>query len=317
MKKIYEFLELLSEILSPVKDVFTKTLFKIGETPINFISIIILIFSIIGVIFFANRFRNFLVNRILTRSKKIDAGLAQTIGTMTKYIILVIGFLVIVQTVGIDLSALGLAFGALGVGIGFGLQNITNNFISGLIILFERPIKVGDRIQVGDLDGDVVNIAARATTILTNDNISVIVPNSDFIDSQVINWSHNDRKVRFTFPVGVSYKEDPRFVRRLLLEVAAENHGVLSKPPPDVLFDAFDDSALSFYLVVWTNTYTEKPRILKSQLYYAIFKKFRDNKIEIPFPQRDLHFKSGFEWMGNINKHGQESTATGMASENN
>ena len=316
MKKIDEFVKLLSEILSPVRDLFTKTLFRIGETPINFISIIILIFSVVGVFFFANRFKSFLITRILTRSKKIDAGLAQTIGTMTKYIILVIGFLVIVQTVGIDLSALGLAFGALGVGIGFGLQNITNNFISGLIILFERPIKVGDRIQVGDLDGDVVNIAARATTILTNDNISVIVPNANFIDSQVINWSHNDRKVRFTFPVGVSYKEDPRFVRRLLLEVAGENNGVLTKPAPDVLFDAFDDSALLFYLVVWTKTYTEKPRILKSQLYYAIFKKFRDNKIDIPFPQRDLHLKSGFEWMEK-NKHGRASEATGMTSENN
>ena len=316
MKEIDEFIKFLSEILSPVRDLFTRTIFPIGETPINLISIIILIFSIVGVFFFANRFKGFLITRILTRSKKIDAGLAQTIGTMTKYMILVIGFLVIVQTVGIDLSALGLAFGALGVGIGFGLQNITNNFISGLIILFERPIKVGDRIQVGDLDGDVVNIAARATTILTNDNISVIVPNANFIDSQVINWSHNDRKVRFTFPVGVSYKEDPRFVRRLLLEVAGENNGVLTKPAPDVLFDAFDDSALLFYLVVWTKTYTEKPRILKSQLYYAIFKKFRDNKIEIPFPQRDLHLKSGFEWMEK-NKHGQASEATGMTSENN
>ena len=317
MKKINEFIELLKEIFSPITGIFTTTIFSIGETQINLFSIIVLITSIIGVIFFANRLKNFLVNRILTKSKKIDVGIAQTIGTMTKYVVLLIGFLIIVQTAGIDLSALGLAFGALGVGIGFGLQNITNNFISGLIILFERPIKVGDRIQVGDLDGDVVNIAARATTILTNDNISVIVPNSDFIDSQVINWSHNDRKVRFTFPVGVSYKEDPRFVRRLLLEVAQENNGVLTKPHPDVLFDAFDDSALLFYLVVWTKTYTERPRVLKSQLYYAIFKKFRDNKVEIPFPQRDLHFKSGFEWMEKVNQRGQESPAAGMPSENN
>lgn len=317
MKKINEFIEFLSQIFSPVRDVFTTTLFSIGKTPITLISIIILVFSIVAVIFFSNRFKNFLITRILTRSKKIDAGLAQSIGTITKYVILVIGFLIIVQTVGIDLSALGLAFGALGVGIGFGLQNITNNFISGLIILFERPIKVGDRIQVGELDGDVVNIAARATTILTNDNISVIVPNSDFIDSQVINWSHNDRKVRFTFPVGVSYKEDPRFVRRLLLEVAEENNGVLTKPAPDVLFDAFDDSSLLFYLVVWTKTYTERPRILKSQLYYAVFKKFRDNKVEIPFPQRDLHLKSGFEWMGKVNELGHEPTATDITPENN
>ncbi len=300
MKKITEIFEYLEELFGPVIRVFTTELFSIGKTSITLISMITLIFSVVIVIFLANRFRNFLVNRILKRSKKIDPGLAQSIGTMTKYVILVIGFLIIIQTAGINLSTLGIVFGALGVGIGFGLQNITNNFISGLIIIFERPIKVGDRIQVGELDGDVVDIAARATTVLTNDNISVIVPNSHFIDNQVINWSHNDRKVRFKFPVGVSYQEDPRFVRRLLMEVAEENNGVLSKPAPDVLFDSFGDSALVFYLVVWTNSYTERPLILKSQLYYAILKKFRDNKIEIPFPQRDLHLKSGFDWAKNM-----------------
>ncbi len=107
----------------------------------------------------------------------------------------------------------------MGVGIGFGLQNVTNNFVSGIIILFERPIKVGDRIEVGNISGDVVRISMRATTVLTNDNISVIVPNSEFISSQVINWSHNDRNVRFNIPVGVSYKEDPQKVKALLLSM--------------------------------------------------------------------------------------------------
>ncbi len=295
MEQVTEFFKDMAEFFSPIIRVFTQT-HSIGEYDFTFLKIIIIIFSIFAVIVVANRFRNFLVNRILKRSKKIDIGLAESIGTMTKYFILVLGFIIIVSTSGINLSALGIVFGALGVGIGFGLQNITNNFISGLIILFERPIKVGDRIQVGDLDGDVVEIAARATTILTNDNISVIVPNSSFIDNEVINWSHTDRKVRFKFPVGVSYKEDPRFVRRLLMEVASENNGVMSKPPPDVLFEGFGDSSLNFELLVWTNSYTERPKILKSQLYYAIFKKFKDNHIEIPFPQRDLHIKTGLEW---------------------
>jgi small-conductance mechanosensitive channel len=196
------------------------------------------------------------------------------------------------QTVGINLSTLTILAGALGVGIGFGLQNITNNFVSGIIILFERPIKVGDRIQVGDVYGDVVSISMRSTTVVTNDNISVIVPNSEFISSTVVNWSHTDRNVRFNIPVGVAYKEDPEKVRDLLLQIAGNEEGVLKKPVPDVLFDEFGDSSLNFNLRVWTDTYTTTPGILKSRLYFEIFKKFKEQNIEIPFPQRDLHIKN-------------------------
>lgn len=220
-------------------------------------------------------------------------GVSQSIGTIVKYFILVIGLLVVVQSSGIDLSALSILAGALGVGIGFGLQNITSNFISGIIILFERPIKVGDRIEIGEITGDVVKIASRATTIVTNDNISVIVPNSHFIDQQVINWSHNDRMVRFRFPVGVAYKEDPEKIKKILLEVADKNDSVHRKPEPAVIFDSYGDSALNFMLHIWTSDYIDRPFIIRSQLYYEIFKKFREEGIEIPFPQRDIHIRSG------------------------
>ncbi len=196
------------------------------------------------------------------------------------------------QTVGLDLSAVTVLAGALGVGIGFGLQNITNNFVSGIIILFERPIKVGDRIEVGEVSGDVISISMRSTTIVTNDNISIIVPNSDFISSKVINWSHTDRNIRFNIPVGVSYNEDPEVIRKLLLEVADENKGILQQPKPDVLFKEYADSALVFILRIWTREYINRPDVLKSQIYYAAFKKFKEHNIEIPFPQRDLHIKN-------------------------
>jgi small-conductance mechanosensitive channel len=245
-------------------------------------------------LYLVDKFHKKIVNRILARSN-IDIGVSESIGTIFRYVVITIGLFVIVQTAGIDLTALGFIAGALGVGIGFGLQGITNNFISGLIILFERPLKVGDRIDVGDISGDVVRIAARATTIVTNDNISIIIPNSEFINERVINWSHNDRRIRFNYPVGVSYNENPRIIRKLLLEVAKENNAVLKHPPPDILFKEFADSALIFNLRVWTYEYTDRPNVLKSQLYYAIFKKFYDNKISIPFPQRDLHFKTGWE----------------------
>lgn len=225
----------------------------------------------------------------------MDIGTRQSVGTIIRYVLLIAGFILIIQNVGIDLSALGILAGALGVGIGFGLQNITNNFISGLIILFERPIKVGDRIEVGDVNGDVIKISSRSTMILTNDNISIIVPNSQFIDSPVINWSHNDRNIRFNFPVGVSYKEDPQKVKAILMEVAMKNEGVLKTPSPDVLFIEYGDNSINFKLRVWTSDYINKPQVLKSQLYYEIFRRFGEEGVEIPFPQRDLHLKSGFE----------------------
>ncbi|MCH6573621.1 MAG: mechanosensitive ion channel family protein [Bacteroidetes bacterium] len=242
-------------------------------------------------IFISKRIRNWLVHTVLAKST-LDLGTRTAIGTITRYAIILIGLMIILQSVGIDLSTLTVLAGALGVGIGFGLQNVTNNFVSGIIILFERPIKVGDRIEVGNISGDVVRISMRATTVLTNDNISVIVPNSEFISSQVINWSHNDRNVRFNIPVGVSYKEDPQKVKELLLSVADDNTAVLKEPLPDVIFDEFGDSSLNFILRVWTTKLIQTPQVLKSQLYFEIFKRFREVGIEIPFPQRDLHIKN-------------------------
>ncbi|MEQ9008660.1 MAG: mechanosensitive ion channel [Ekhidna sp.] len=222
----------------------------------------------------------------------MEKGARNSIGLITRVMIMFIGSIFIIQSAGIDMSSLSLLAGALGVGIGFGLQNITDNFISGIIILFEKPIKVGDRIVVGDTEGDVINISVRATTILTNENVSIIVPNSEFISSRVINWSHNDRNIRFDIPVGVCYKEDPEEVKDVLLKVADENEHALKHPAPHVFFDEFGDSSLNFTLASWTSTHTDKPRRLKTELYFAIFEKFKEKGIEIPFPQRDVYIKS-------------------------
>lgn len=294
MEAVKDFFYSTLEFFTEFGHLFTTKLFSLGGAEISLLTIIYLILAAVGLIFFSGRFSRLFARTILSRYTS-NTGTIQSIATISRYLILTIGFLVIIQTAGIDLSALSILAGALGVGIGFGLQNITNNFISGLIILFEQPIKVGDRIEVGEIKGDVMKISARATNVLTNDNISVIVPNSEFISSTVINWSHNDRNVSFRFPVGVSYKEDPRLIKKLLLEVAEGNNGVLKKPAPDVLFDEFGDSSLNFNLRVWTTDYINRPNILKSQLYYAIFKKFRESNIEIPFPQRDLNLRGGFD----------------------
>ncbi len=286
--------EPIREVLDWVDRILNYSIFHLGETQLTIGLILTLIISFVALFVISEWLRKILVNRVLVKYQ-MEAGTRLTIGTVVKYLLILAGVFSILQTNGIDLSAFGILAGAIGVGIGFGLQNITNNFISGLIILFEQPIKIGDRIEVGNVSGDVIKISARATMIVTNDNISIIVPNSQFIDNQVINWSHNDRNIRFRFPVGVSYKEDPDHVKRILLEVAESNHGVLQSPKADVLFEEYGDSSLNFVLMVWTSDYIDKPKILQSQLYFEIFRRFSEEGIEIPFPQRDIHIKSGFD----------------------
>ena len=193
----------------------------------------------------------------------------------------------------LDLSALAVIVGGLGIGIGFGLQNVVSNFISGLIILAERPIALGHRIEVGSVAGQVTRINLRSTTVVTNDNITIIVPNSNFITNAVTNWSYGDPKVRMRLPVGVAYGSDVEKLRTLLLEVAAENAATLEEPAPAVRFLGFGDSALNFELAIWTIDMAQSPTRFRSELYFAIERKLREHKIEIPFPQRDLHLRSG------------------------
>lgn len=283
-----------ASLFDKINEFLDIKLLMVGKTELTIGLFLGLTISIVLVFIVSELARRFLANKILARYK-IELGIRQSIAAFFKYLLIIIGLITILQNSNVDLSALGILAGAIGVGIGFGLQNITNNFISGLIILLERPIKVGDRIEVDEVYGDVEKISARSTTILTNDNISIIVPNSQFIDNSVINWSHNDSNIRFNIPVGVSYKEDPDKIKRILLEVVKEYPGVLMKPEPDVLFDKYNDSSIDFNLRVWTTEYTNKPNVLKSQLYYAIFKKFAEENVEIPFPQRDLHIRSGLD----------------------
>jgi small-conductance mechanosensitive channel len=280
----------VSDFIQQIISFLNVPLFSLGGSTITIWVIIYLVIIMILLVYVTAKLKNLIINKVLAKSS-IEIGVRVAVASLVRYVILFIGFIVILQTAGIDLSSITVLFGALGVGIGFGLQNITNNFVSGLIILIERPIKVGDRIEVAGITGDVVKISMRATTIITNDNISIIIPNSEFVSSTVINWSHTDRDVRFNFPVGVSYKEDPQNIKRLLLQVADENKGVLKKPRPDVLFDEYADSAMVFNLRVWTREYIDRPGILKSQLYYEIHKKFKENDVEIPFPQHDIHIK--------------------------
>jgi small-conductance mechanosensitive channel len=230
--------------------------------------------------------------RVLARTK-LDTGLQYLIARVVGYGVFLIGLLVLLQTMGINLSSLAVFGGALGIGIGFGLQTIVHNFVSGLIIMGERTIQIGDRVDVGGTLGQVTRIGARSTSIVTNDNIMIIVPNSEFVSNRVVNWSYmSDLRVRFHLPVAVAYGSDPHQVEKLLMEVAAADECTLKDPPPRVVFRGFGDSALDFELRVWTVDMTRQPSVYKSALYFAIWDKFKKHGIEIPFPQRDLHLKT-------------------------
>ncbi|MDQ2746960.1 MAG: mechanosensitive ion channel [Acidobacteriota bacterium] len=284
--------EVLRNYLEPVFNVLSYRIVTLGETPITLLNIIYLIL-LTGLLFYlSNKIKNLLVERVLGKTH-LDLGARIAIGTITRYVLLLIGSLVILQTVGINLTTLNVVAGAVGIGVGFGLQNVASNFISGLIILFERPVKVGDRIEVGKVDGKVISIGARSTTVRTNDNITIIVPNSKIISENVVNWSFENNIIRFRVPIGVAYDADVNLAKMLLLEAAAENKDVLEDPKPAVRLIKFGDSSIDLQLWVWTRDKLQRKTVLISNLNFAIWEKFRANDIEIPFPQTDLHIRSG------------------------
>jgi small-conductance mechanosensitive channel len=274
-----------------LRHLLESALFKIGNTPITLIFLIkcIIFLALLGV--FSHLCRSFLQRRIL-KYTSLDRGQKDAIGRLCAYLVFLFGLLVGLESTGLDLSSLLVVGGALGIGVGFGLQNVVANFVAGLVLLVERPIRLGDFVEVGNTYGEVVRIAGRCTWVRTNDNQMIIVPNSEFINSRVTNWTANDRKVRFTLPLGVSYGSDPEKVREIFQDIARRHPDVLSDPAPELIFTDFGDSSLNFELRVWTVTKTETPSILKSQLYYLIFAACREHHIEIPFPQRDLHLRS-------------------------
>jgi small-conductance mechanosensitive channel len=250
-----------------------------------------LLIVLFGVVIVAERtVRRHFITRVLRRTH-LAPGLQFTLARILGYALLALGFYISFQTVGINLSSLAVLAGAVGVGLGFGLQNIISNFISGLIILAERPIAIGDRIEVGGVAGQVREISLRSTTVVTNDNIAIIVPNADFITHSVTNWSYEDPRVRFRISFGVSYATDLQVLRRLMLQVADEHPKALKDPKPELFFAGFGESAMNFELGVWSAEMANSPRRFRSELYYAIAQKLRENNIEIPFPQRDVRLK--------------------------
>src|SRR5438874_6837942 len=260
--------------------------------PLSLIQIFLLIALLIAVFWISSRTKRFLFNRFLVHSG-LDRALQYAISQIVSNVVLVVGIFIVLENTGIHLGALTVFPGAVGVGVGFGLQNIASNFISGLVILAERPITLGDRVEVAGITGQVQQIRAWSTVILTNDNIAMIVPNTKFIDSPVTNWTYGDPRVRFRIPVGVAYGSDLEKVRNALVEVARENSHVLPQPEPTVFLETFGESSINLELVVWSQEMSYRPRRFRSDLNFAIAQKLREAGIEVPSPQRDLHFRDG------------------------
>src|ERR1700719_1154482 len=276
---------------------------------LSLVQIFLLIALLIAVFWFSSRTKHFLFNRFLAKSG-LDRSLQYAIAQIVSNIVLVVGVFIVLDNAGIHLGTLTVFAGAVGVGIGFGLQNIASNFISGLVILAERPITIGDRVEVAGITGQVQQIRARSTVIRTNDNITMIVPNTRFIDSPVTNWTYGDPRVRFRVPVSVAYGSDIGKVTEALLAVGHENANTLKDPPPSVFLDKFGENSIDFELVVWSSEMSYRPRRYRSDLNFAMEQKLREAGIEIAFPQRDLHIRSGVLKVQNVDAANRSASRT-------
>jgi small-conductance mechanosensitive channel len=266
-------------------------LFKVGALSItSFFLLKVVIF--LAVLALLSHFTMTVLRRRVLVHTPLALNQQYALSRVLSYLVFLFGLFVGVQSVGLNLSSLVVVGGALGVGIGLGLQPVVTNFVAGLILLFEQPVRLGDRIEVGETYGDVVRMRGRSTWVRTNDNVVIIVPNAEFINNRVTNWTANDRSVRISMDIGVSYAANPDTVRNFLLAAARDHQDVLANPAPEVIFKDFGNSSLDFQLRVWTAAQVQTPARLKSDLYFAIFRVFAENNIEIPFPQRDLHLRS-------------------------
>lgn len=280
----------LQEIFRELGELFSTPMFEIGDNRYSLSLILTLLVIIIAVFWISRAFSNWLKRGLLAQMG-LDRGNREVVAALIRYFLTVVGFLIVLQTAGVNLSSLTLFAGVLGIGIGFGLQNLASNFISGVTLLIEQPIRVGDFVEIDNLLGTVEIISIRSTTVRTLDGVSVIVPNVRFVENNVINWSHHDSRCRIHIPVGVAYHSDTLAVSEALIEAARKSSRVLSDPPPRVWLKGFGASSLDFELLVWINQPAESEPI-KSGLNFLIERELRQHGIEIPFPQQDLHIRN-------------------------
>lgn len=262
-----------------------------GAFKVSIISLILLVL-VISIAALVSRYaRRLLGQRILPRFH-IEVGLEFTLLRLVHYVIISLGVLYALKIgFGIDLTSVAVILGFLSVGIGFGLQYLAADFASGFILLFERPVRIGDRVRLDDIvEGRVEKISLRSTVIITNENMAIIIPNSKLLQNRFVNYSYGSQDVRLNIPVGVAYGSDLERVSKALLEAAGTIEEVLTTPEPRVHFAGFGDSSLDFELRAWINEPHKHPQI-RSKVNFAIEQSLRRHNIEIPFPQRVVHLR--------------------------
>ncbi|MDQ3818464.1 MAG: mechanosensitive ion channel [Acidobacteriota bacterium] len=269
----------------------------IGKFQVSLANLVIGIFIFVVAIIISRTIRSFMERRMASHAR-LDPGIQYTVLRLIHYFVITIGVLFALKTAfDLDLTTFAVIFSALSIGIGFGLQFIAGDIASGFILLFERPVRVGDFISITGPDsklteGRVQSINLRTTIVKTNDNITAVVPNSKLVNQNLINWSYGERRSRISIPIGVAYDSDIDLVTRTLLSAAEGIAHVLEEPKPKVQFLNFGDYSLNFRLLVWT----DRPRRhlqIKSDINYRIQSLFKEAKIEIPFPQQDLNLRGG------------------------
>ena len=265
--------------------------FTFGRITVSVSSVLVGLVVVILTILIA-RWSSALIERRMANRRHIDAGLRYTICRLVKYVVIIVGSLIALkQAFAIDLTSIAVIFTALSVGIGFGLQYIAADIASGFILLFERPIRIGDRVSIGEDEGDVHSINLRTTIITTNDRIAIIVPNSKLVSQNVVNWSYGDPRARIAIPVSVADDADIELVTDTLIDVARGVDNVLQEPPAQVQFLKFGEYSLDFRLLVWTN----QPRRhvqLRSDINYRIAQLFRERSIKLSTPTQELRLKN-------------------------
>jgi len=261
------------EWLSRWRD-YDVELFTLGNASFTVSSLAKVAFFLVALYWFAGVIRGWTIRRALTHTH-LDEGTREAAGSILRYLVLIVGFVLILQNAGVNLTALSVVAGAVGVGVGFGLQNIFSNFVSGVIIMLERPIKVGDRVEMAAIEGTVREIGARRTTIVTHDNIAILVPNQKFITDQVTNLVYTEAPIRLRLPVHVALDTDPARMESLLLEAAAAHDEVMKDPGPEVLRPTLVGAALAFELCVWHHARGPVRRHLTSELNRLIDERVR------------------------------------------
>jgi small-conductance mechanosensitive channel len=280
-------------LLRPLQESATAVLtyqLRFGEISITLGGVLLFLFSVWLAFWAAKTVRVVLQDEVLPKMS-LPRGVGNSISSLTYYAMVMLGLMVALAAAGFEVSQLAIVVGALGIGIGLGLQNVVNNFVSGLILMFERPIQPGDVVEVSGTSGKVREIGMRATTLSTFEGADVVVPNGVLLNEKLINWTLSDMDRRIDVNVGVAYGNDPKRVLELLMEVTQSTPGIASEPAPAVLFSGFGPSSLDFAIRSWTNNFGDWVKI-RSDLHVRVYEALRHAGIEIPFPQQDLHVRT-------------------------